>query len=109
MQPMIERIARELASHQNQPQSWPCYVTRAQALLIAMREPTEHMRDGLPRDYRPGSHSAREIWNGLIDGALAEWRASQYSAARSALGGEVASSIGKQGGLCNAQIEVDDF
>ena len=81
--PMLERVARALASDEDQPDSWRRYVAQAQTLLIAMREPTENMRNGLPRGYRPGSHSAREIWNSLIDGALAEWRRARFLATRS--------------------------
>lgn len=43
--------------------------------LQALREPTEAMGFGLrrlPRVYRPGSHSALEIYRAMIDAALNE-------------------------------------
>jgi hypothetical protein len=46
----------------------------ARAAIEAMREPTDLMGNGLsklPREpYKPGSHSATEIWRAMIDAAL---------------------------------------
>jgi hypothetical protein len=42
----------------------------ARAAIQAMREPTDQMGLGLGSDYRPGSHSARQIWQAMIDEAL---------------------------------------
>ena len=38
-------------------------------MLDAMREPTDLMGNGLPSGYKPGSHSASDIWRSLIDAA----------------------------------------
>lgn len=43
----------------------------ARAAIEAMREPTDLMGLGLPSDYKPGSHSATQIWRSMIDAALA--------------------------------------
>lgn len=42
----------------------------ARAAIEAMREPTDLMGGALPSDYRPGSHSATQIWRAMIDAAL---------------------------------------
>ena len=44
----------------------------ARAAIEAMREPTDLMGNGLPAGYRPGSHSATQIWQAMIDAALTE-------------------------------------
>lgn len=44
----------------------------ARAVLTAIREPSDLMGNGLPEGYRPGSHSATQIWRAMIDAALAE-------------------------------------
>jgi hypothetical protein len=41
-------------------------------VLQAIREPTDLMGNGLPHDYKPGSHSASDIWRAMIDAALAD-------------------------------------
>lgn len=46
------------------------YECLARAAIEAMREPTDLMGNGLPRDYRPGSHSATQLWKAMIDKAL---------------------------------------
>lgn len=38
--------------------------------IEAMREPTDLMGLGLSSDYKPGSHSATQIWRAMIDAAL---------------------------------------
>jgi len=52
---------------------------QAKAAIEAMREPTDLMGHGLPSGYKAGSHSATEIWRGMIDGALNEskWAAKE--------------------------------
>lgn len=42
----------------------------ARAAIEAMREPTDAMSLGLPDGYKPGSHSATQIWRAMIDAAL---------------------------------------
>lgn len=42
------------------------------AVIVAMRDFPDQLGNSLPEGYKPGSHSAREIWNSVIDGALAE-------------------------------------
>lgn len=44
----------------------------ARAAIEAMKTPTDDMGNGLPADYRPGSHSAKQIWQAMIDAALEE-------------------------------------
>jgi hypothetical protein len=74
MSEMVERMAKAL-----EPKcrafgggDLPMQVARefARTLLEAMREPTDLMGLGLPKDYKPGSHSATEIWRAMIDAAL---------------------------------------
>lgn len=38
--------------------------------IKAMRDPTDLMGAGLPNDYRPGNHSATQIWQAMIDAAV---------------------------------------
>ena len=50
----------------------PYTMLAARAAIEAMREPTDNMGNGLPADYRPGSHSAKQIWQAMLDKALEE-------------------------------------
>lgn len=45
------------------------FMLQADAVLEAMREPDDLMGLGLPEGYRPGSHSATQIWRAMIDAA----------------------------------------
>ncbi|UAK23695.1 hypothetical protein [Sphingomonas nostoxanthinifaciens] len=45
---------------------------KAERVIAAMRHPTDLMGNGLPNGYKPGSHSATQIWRAMIDAALAE-------------------------------------
>ena len=56
-------------SPEEQRQYW---TEKAIAAVKAMREPTDLMGNGLPAGYRPGSHSATEIWRAMVDAALSE-------------------------------------
>jgi hypothetical protein len=44
----------------------------ALAILAAMRDFPDQLGCHLPTGYKPGSHSAREVWQALIDAAIAE-------------------------------------
>lgn len=77
---MIERVARALAAsdgakfHVNPD----VYLTLARAAIEAMREPTEHMLDygacheDQDHDIFDEGHISREVWQAMIDAALAE-------------------------------------
>lgn len=83
---MIERVAR--AIYETEPfgtahghaVAWSAvaesqkegFRIKARDVIKAMREPTDLMGLGLPPDYKPGSHSATQIWRAMIDRALAE-------------------------------------
>lgn len=75
---MIDKIARiiDYAAFLSQPVVSNAEARRQRArdtareILIAMRKPTDLMGLGLPEDYKPGSHSATQIWRALIDAAL---------------------------------------
>lgn len=82
---MLERLARELAKWRYQQayagnvepfgreafadENWRMFEPAAVEMLDAMREPTDLMGNGLPSGYKPGSHSASDIWRSLIDAA----------------------------------------
>ena len=95
----IERIARKLSVVANEeiefaPPWWSedgdqpgdtilvsedkkaLYRRQAQAVLEEMRDPSDLMGLGLRKmqgdQYKPGSHSAADIWRAMIDAALVE-------------------------------------
>ncbi len=75
---MIERIARFLCDREREEPmlaqagctadlilaGWQDYTTDAKAILAVMREPTDRMILGIPRDWRRGS---AEMWQAMID------------------------------------------
>ncbi|UXN70913.1 hypothetical protein N8A98_06920 [Devosia neptuniae] len=89
---MIERVARALADdlfrqiHENKASLYASDMDgtkiiidgevdlyeAVKAALVAMRDPTDLMGNGLPPDYKPGSHSATAVWQAMIDAALEE-------------------------------------
>jgi len=42
------------------------------AVLRAVRDPNDLWGNQLPSGYKPGSHSATQIWHSWIDAAIAE-------------------------------------
>lgn len=72
-----EGLAEELAE---EDEVWPNYVADARAVLEAIREPSEAMReagaevgeshDNLPRETEP--HAADDVYRAMIDAALKE-------------------------------------
>jgi hypothetical protein len=94
MSEMVERVARALAYDVRPPTTefedmpvdeyWrrlaaeggdaEFFMGQARAAIEAMREPTDLMGLGLPQGYKPGSHSATQIWQTMIDAALSEGR-----------------------------------
>ena len=78
----LERAARVLAKREypDQPDEWHDSVWReylddAGAVVAAIREPSDLMGLGLGKmggEYRPGSHSASQIWRAMIDAMLEE-------------------------------------
>lgn len=70
MSEMIERVGRALAAAEGHAYDPAPYNHKARAAIEAMREPTDLMGLGLPSDYKPGSHSAAQIWRTMIDAAL---------------------------------------
>lgn len=73
---MVERVATLLANEYGDVRNVRRHMGPARRLLAALRDPTSQMDRRMPAGYRPGSHSTREIWNALIDGAIAEEDAS---------------------------------
>lgn len=85
---MIERVARTLRDEIASPsgdgewvldegfRSAEYFADIARTIVAAMREQTDMMGNGLstmPRQpYKPGSHSAAEIWRAMIDAAIEE-------------------------------------
>lgn len=83
---MIERIARamceadgfewfprsfaETANGDTPEEQREYWRDKARVAIEEMREPTDEMGNGLPDSYQPGSHSAREIYQVMIDEAL---------------------------------------
>jgi hypothetical protein len=43
----------------------------AKMVLEAIRDVPDELGNHLPLDYKPGSHSARDIWESIIDSAIA--------------------------------------
>lgn len=86
MSEMIERVARAMLADELKNDGDPfnlgetvdsvwdgeadIWLRYARAAIAEMRELTDLMGLGLPADYRPGSHSAGDIWRSLIDAAL---------------------------------------
>lgn len=77
MSEMIERVAQAIQDKLDREFAKRGWLSAeemanlaARIAIEAMREPADLMGNGLPQGYRPGSHSAREIWQHMIDAAL---------------------------------------
>lgn len=82
MSEMIERVARAMLADElkgnpygsSVDSVWDAekeiWLSNARAGIAEMHELTDLMGLGLPADYKPGSHSAGDIWRSLIDAAL---------------------------------------